>query len=793
MPPVSIRRREDIATRLNGGQTPRGIAEVLGISVSTIHRLKRQFRQQDGTYVAVAARRAVKQAFNREALVEIAQWLQENPKLTVLELRLKAVEEGLYSTVEDVPDQSTLYRQLKKMGFKWGKVRYSDPRSKRGVIQYERCAFRAAQDNGLDPTTLLSMDESNFHTWDQPRNAWGTTAAAATLEKPKGKTLRNAVYATVGFEMVEGDAKALINWVIIHPRNTWRPLPDTVQDFEIAPGEKDDIKTSLSPVVVKALSVAGLRSKLAELGIRSPENDRDSMQKVLLRVARRGSRAGELRVRRKGRPDSGGVLIPPTGDARMASEYLHECLVPFMRGMGLKNDDSAVCKLTADEGIQACPDGGRIEFRPGALSAYSILWDSAPSHLPSTHTHVSAFHKYAQEKLGLKGVVFTPPYSAWFNPVELFFSYTKRYIRKFAPATVAELVERLREATAKVTGDMIKGWYRKSGYLIPGEDPVEPPGDPNEGVADRCSLPRDATFQAREHIACFDSVGKLRREKKQGHRTWSKYDEIDTSDEDENDLENLSVSKRKAVAKKRRRRGAADSCQEPEEGKTRYTGIGGEPENAVHGDYSGLWQDHDDNQAVQAILDERTTRIGNKKKEYKVRWVGFDQSHDEWLPAERFTAGLNSLLKNWQERNKQREEIRQIQRNARAAAAGGGGEGGRRYRPDRRAKVGDIVAIYAGRTSRQGAFFMAKVLGIQDGKLRVHWWDSKNIDGTWSPQFRQPKGGKRVKGTAGPFVGLIQRESVIDRIPSLEGKKKGKIPTAQLREISRLVAEGVKS
>ena len=103
----------------------------------------------------------------------------------MLELRLRAVEEGLYSTVEDVPDQSTLYRQLKKMGFKWGKVRYSDPRSKRGVIQYERCAFRAAQDNGLDPTTLLSGRIELPHVGPAPKNAWGTTAAAATLEKPK--------------------------------------------------------------------------------------------------------------------------------------------------------------------------------------------------------------------------------------------------------------------------------------------------------------------------------------------------------------------------------------------------------------------------------------------------------------------------------------------------------------------------------------------------------------------------------------------------------------------------------
>ena len=101
-----------------------------------------------------------------------------------------------------------------------------------------------------------------------------------------------------------------------------------------------------------------------------------------------------------------------------------------------------------DEGIESCPDGGRWEFKP-RLADMSILWDSAPSHLASNHVRVSAFHKYAQDKLGLKGVVHvhTPPYSAWFNPVELFFSYVKRYVRKFAPATIPELLTRIREAT----------------------------------------------------------------------------------------------------------------------------------------------------------------------------------------------------------------------------------------------------------------------------------------------------------------------------------------------------------
>jgi transposase len=652
------------------------------------------------------------------------------------------------------------------MGFNWDKVRYSDPRAKRDVIKFERCAFRQAQDNGLDPTTLISMDESNFHIFDQPRNAWGTTAKPATLEKPKGKTLRNTVYATIGFKIINGQAKALIHWVFIHPRKTWRPLPDEIQEYEIEPEEKTDIKASLSNPVIDALSTAGLKAKLCELGIRAPTVDRDSMRDVLRRVTRKGTRLGELRVRGKGRPDKGGMLVPPTGDARMASEYLHECLAPYLEGKGLLNGDTAECKGTADEGMEGCPDGGKREFVP-VLGDYSLLWDGAPSHLPSTHTHISAFHKYAQDKLGFKGVISTPPYSAWYNPVELFFSYTKRYIRKHAPATVPELVQRLKEATLKVTGEIIKGWFKKSGFVIPGEAEVERPPDPNAGVVDRCSLPADALFQRREHIVCYSSQGKLRREKKKGRTRWNKYDDIDDDDEDDGDLENLSVSKRKAVRPTKRQK--VNNCPPPEEGKTRWTGLGPEPGGGLdefpHGDQSGLWQDHDDNEAVDAVVGERT--VGGKT-EYKVRWVGFDASHDEWLPAERFTAGLNSIVKNWQARNKRRAEAQQISKNSLAGKPTA-------YKPDRKAKKGDVVAIYAGGKSKKGFFFMGEVLDMMpQGKLRVHWWGSKKLDAVWSKEYKQHKGGKQVKGHAGPHTGAIELASVMDRVPSLNAQRRAR-------------------
>ncbi len=71
---------------------------------------------------------------------------------------------GIYSNIAEVPDAS-MWRHLQSMGFDWRKPVYSDPRanSKRDMIEYERCVFRLAQDNGLDPTTLLSLDETNFY------------------------------------------------------------------------------------------------------------------------------------------------------------------------------------------------------------------------------------------------------------------------------------------------------------------------------------------------------------------------------------------------------------------------------------------------------------------------------------------------------------------------------------------------------------------------------------------------------------------------------------------------------
>ena len=115
MPPVTFSVREDIANRLMGGQKPKGISKDLGISLKTIYRLKAKFQQIDGSYEAVPAEIASTRAFSRETLVQISEWLVAEPKITLNEITLKLVTEGLYNNIDDVPNASTLWRRLRSI------------------------------------------------------------------------------------------------------------------------------------------------------------------------------------------------------------------------------------------------------------------------------------------------------------------------------------------------------------------------------------------------------------------------------------------------------------------------------------------------------------------------------------------------------------------------------------------------------------------------------------------------------------------------------------------------------
>ena len=117
--------REDVATRLSGGQTPKHIAETLNLSLKTVYRLKKSFIHDDDTYVSPPMARTVRQKINREKLLQLSEIMKSTPNITLKELLAKAIMDGIFDNEESAPDISTLHRALtKKVGFKWQKPQY---------------------------------------------------------------------------------------------------------------------------------------------------------------------------------------------------------------------------------------------------------------------------------------------------------------------------------------------------------------------------------------------------------------------------------------------------------------------------------------------------------------------------------------------------------------------------------------------------------------------------------------------------------------------------------------------
>jgi hypothetical protein len=251
----------------------------------------------------------------------------------------------------------------------------------------------------------------------------------------------------------------------------------------------------------------------------------------------------------------------------------------------------------------------------------------------------------------MKGIVFTPPYSSWHNPVELFFSRLKHYVRKNFPKTVEELLTRVKEYVASVCGNHVMGWYKKSGFIT-GENEVIPP-DPNAGQADRCSLPATARFDRKEHVICVDDSGVVRREKKPRSTRWSKYD----NQVEPGNLQNVSVVKRSGVKKKRK---PIESCAKPADGtSTRWVGIGPRQPGIDNGKTTKLFQNDDSFAEIQRILDER---VVNGEIQYFIKWKDFGDDQNQWVNGKDIQ-GLTSLLNFWQERNRRVDELQQIESN----------------------------------------------------------------------------------------------------------------------------------
>ena len=134
-------QRTELQNRFMTNQSAKSIAKTMAIHPRTVYRLKRKWVQPDGSY-RYCFKTTPKTDYRWTA---ITGSVRDNPKISLRELREKSIDDGIFDSSASAPDKSTIFRRLKTLGYVWKRARFEDPRAKRSVIQYERCAFRQAQ------------------------------------------------------------------------------------------------------------------------------------------------------------------------------------------------------------------------------------------------------------------------------------------------------------------------------------------------------------------------------------------------------------------------------------------------------------------------------------------------------------------------------------------------------------------------------------------------------------------------------------------------------------------------
>ncbi len=80
----------------------------------------------------------------------------------------------------------------------------------------------------------------------------------------------------------------------------------------------------------------------------------------------------------------------------------------------------------------------------------------------------ASFHKLQQVREAIEStgarLVFLPPYSPDFSPIELMWSKLKQYLRKTAARTLESFHQALLEAFETLTDYDFEGWFAHCGY-----------------------------------------------------------------------------------------------------------------------------------------------------------------------------------------------------------------------------------------------------------------------------------------------------------------------------------------
>lgn len=91
------------------------------------------------------------------------------------------------------------------------------------------------------------------------------------------------------------------------------------------------------------------------------------------------------------------------------------------------------------------------------------LWENACVVMDNAKIHLGEMVREAIEQVGAK-LIYLPPYSPEFSPIENFWSKVKSRLKKLGARTYKDLIEGISEAMVQVTTENIRNWFSHCCY-----------------------------------------------------------------------------------------------------------------------------------------------------------------------------------------------------------------------------------------------------------------------------------------------------------------------------------------
>jgi transposase len=588
--------RERVMNLLAEGHSLNKIAEQLCISRLTVLRYKKMARDQ-GTLVPQPKKMGGYRysKLNRQQIQWLSEYLVKHPKLTLHELRLHAVQQGILKE-PGVPSISTLSQVLKKKGgLHYAKALFRDPKvsSEDSLIAVEKKKFQTAQkkDKIFSISKLLFMDETNITLNMQQQYGWAPKGKKPLLYKPKSKTM------TYNMSVIIGINPRTIFWVIKPPERQYDPIPVNFQSYEFAePGKK--IQTGYSTNQIRSLPPQKLKEILKKYGVRNSNAKVAELRDHVTHLQAKGL-VGLPRAQR-GR-DKGGPKKPFRSTIYDVVEFF---------------DDFA--------------DLYKKKFSKANLSSKTVILDNASTHSAirvEDTKHKSIFHRLAKSRWGLKNIIYQPPLSPQLQPVETFNAYLKSRLRHYAPLdglyTEELLYRTIDKITNQITEQMILNWTVGSGYSrspnpkYVGREQKRRREEPYHHQ-NLCSM-KEPLFPKHKSIICANENGTIIKQKLRGQTKWHIYQK----DVPPSGLKNIQVQ---VLPPKKKR----PQSQKP----TRFAGYSRERKDLIETNPESL-EGREIGKGlvyeVEGIVDDQKEKNG--KVFYRIRWKGYPPAQDTWEVA----------------------------------------------------------------------------------------------------------------------------------------------------------------